>query len=415
MPGGPPAAVSGALTAYFKETFRRFMRLSPDLPAPLRPAHRAASEALGRAMQLEPRKALTCLSAPAVGTPLYCLDLQERQPRFAARIDKAVRAVTPHLLLELSARFLLPEGPAVEWPEATVLASPDLGLRLLPPKGALGLGFSRGCVSGLGQEANAYVRFSPEGMQSARGFGVERPFRTLSGITRLALVDSNPIAELEAHPQKSGNALDLGGRPLDEWVAALEAALELIREHLPALADEMALLLRQVVPVGFHPERHLSASYGEAVGSVYLTLHPDPLTLAEALIHEFQHNKLNILAVQDPLLLNAFQPLYKSPVRPDPRPLWGILLAVHAFLPVAAFCRRLRDQGRALAQTASFAGHLEDIDLKNREGMDVLHAHARWTQAGRTLWEDLLGLHRRHMAERAAQGLSLGARTAHEA
>ena len=41
------------------------------------------------------------------------------------------------------------------------------------------------------------------------------------------------------------------------------------------------------VPVGWDEQRHLSASYQEAIGTVYLSLHPNPLTLAEALIHEF--------------------------------------------------------------------------------------------------------------------------------
>jgi HEXXH motif-containing protein len=42
-----------------------------------------------------------------------------------------------------------------------------------------------------------------------------------------------------------------------------------------------------------------------------------------------------VLLELDALLENAFSPLYPSPVRPDPRPLHGVLLAVHAFLPVA--------------------------------------------------------------------------------
>ena len=41
----------------------------------------------------------------------------------------------------------------------------------------------------------------------------------------------------------------------------------------------MDLFLHQVVPVGWDPERHLSASYQEAIGTIYLSLHPSPMTM----------------------------------------------------------------------------------------------------------------------------------------
>ena len=50
----------------------------------------------------------------------------------------------------------------------------------------------------------------------------------------------------------------------------------------------MDLYLHQVVPVGYHAETHLSASYQEALGTIYLTLHPSLMTMTEALIHEFR-------------------------------------------------------------------------------------------------------------------------------
>ena len=60
-----------------------------------------------------------------------------------------------------------------------------------------------------------------------------------------------------------------------------------------------------------------------------------------------------------------------------------------------------------------FASRLGDIDLKNREGMDMLRAHARFTPAGRALFDDLEALERAHMAERAAAGLPLAPQEVH--
>ena len=158
--------------------------------------------------------------------------------------------------------------------------------------------------------------------------------------------------------------------------------------------------------VGYHAERHLSASYREAIGTVYMTLHPNVMTMAEALIHEFQHNKINCAAYSAEFLHNAFYPHYPSPVRPDPRPLWGILLAVHAFLPVAQLYRGMRDAAHPWSTRPDWLRRMSEIDLKNHEGMEMLRAHADWTPVGRACFDELEALERTHMAERLAQGLT---------
>ncbi|MEZ4336646.1 MAG: HEXXH motif-containing putative peptide modification protein [Sandaracinaceae bacterium] len=203
----------------------------------------------------------------------------------------------------------------------------------------------------------------------------------------LATVDVNPLAMVEAHPDKEGNAIDLGDRAPEEWAASLREALAIIEAHLPVVREEIDLVLQQLVPVGFHEERHLSASYAEAVGTIYLTLHPNPMTMVEAVIHEHQHNKLNALFDLDPLLENDPAERYASPVRPDPRPLFGVLLAVHAFLPVEALYR-----ARVAEGAAHLAKRLEAIVQKNRDGAAVLLAHARPTRIGRGILDEIARL-----------------------
>ena len=129
------------------------------------------------------------------------------------------------------------------------------------------------------------------------------------------------------------------------------------------------------------------------------------MTMTEAIIHEFQHNKFNVSAYSADYLNNAFHPLYKSPIRPDPRPLWGILLAVHAFLPVAEIYRRMRDAGHPWAARFDFEQRMSELDLKNHEGMEMLRAHAQFTPAGRAMFDELETLERDHLADRAARGL----------
>jgi HEXXH motif-containing protein len=220
----------------------------------------------------------------------------------------------------------------------------------------------------------------------------------IEGDLCLALVDDNPLAMNEAHPDKEGNALSLGEHSVEEWLASLRGCLDRIATYLPELRAEMALGLQQVVPVGYDAEKHLSASYREALGTIYLTLHPDPMTMTEAVIHEFQHNKLNAALDLDPFLENAFSELVTSPVRPDPRPLHGVMLAVHAFLPVAELYLRMREAGDPLSQNPRFEQRMKKVIAGNHEGMMTTIGAARPTPAGLALIEEMKAIDERHRA-----------------
>ncbi len=209
----------------------------------------------------------------------------------------------------------------------------------------------------------------------------------------LARVDRNPIADLEAHPDKHGNALDLGGHAPTAWTAALTDALAAITAALPALARELEVTLERIVPVGFDRERHLSCSYREAPGLVYLSLHPDPLTLAEAIVHETQHGKLNLLSWLDPILANDPAERVPSPARPDLRPLYGVLLAAHAFIPVAALHHQLAALHHPLATTPSFERRRRQVHDGNAAALATLAAHAHPTAVGAKVIAALAELH----------------------
>ncbi len=173
-----------------------------------------------------------------------------------------------------------------------------------------------------------------------------------------------------------------------------------MRAHLPLVREEMTALLDLFVPVGFDERRHLSASYREVIGTVYLTLHPWRMTMVEAVVHEFSHNKLNAALWFDPMLENAPTETYRSPVRPDPRPLLGLLLAVHAFVPIGELYRLLASSGAEESRDGGFPQRFAEIIDKNEEGLSVLRAHARPTAAGRALLGDLAAIHARAAALR---------------
>ncbi|MGH1343868.1 MAG: aKG-HExxH-type peptide beta-hydroxylase [Nannocystales bacterium] len=213
-------------------------------------------------------------------------------------------------------------------------------------------------------------------------------FAPLGAGVMLCRADDSPLAMHEAHPDKDGNRTSLGGQAQSQWVESLRAALELIGVGLPDLHAEIELALHQIVPVGYEESRHLSASFQENLGTAYMTLHPQRMTMVEAIVHEFSHNKLNALLEIDPVLHNAFEPLFSSPVRPDPRPLHGVLLAVHAFTAVESLYRSLRRQGHRVSEGQGFEQRLRTIAEGNREGLETLE-NAEPTAAGKSLLSEL--------------------------
>jgi len=352
------AALSAALKRLAQDLGRLpLASLSPDARATLTHVLRATKAELAR----EPGRVFGVLRRPNVGAALRVL--RERAD------DAIARQLAATLAVELAAAGA--ELPALRF-EGLPPEIVCLGARRALPGGDATL--ARGEWSGRA------ILDHPS------------PFTEIEGGIVLAEVDDNPLSMLEAHPDKLGNAIDLGGRDAETWADALREALGLIAEHTPALRETIALLVHQIVPVGYDAEQHLSASYREALGTLYLTLHPSPLTMAEALIHETQHNVLNAVFELDPLLENAFSPLFSSPVRPDPRPLHGVLLAVHAFLPVAELHRRMAEAGHPLSKTPEFARRVERVREGNREGAAVLLENAAPTAIGRALLDEIARL-----------------------
>lgn len=329
-----------------------------------------APGALASALRLPTLAALVrCLRAPSQASQALCVELFAL---LALELSRQNSLDTPVVLQGFSRPLLCLGGHfCVHPPPDTRALSLENG-RVLLDRGA--------GINSIELKLNALDGHSE---------WISFPYHRIENSLVLALEDNNPLAMLEAHPNKSGNAIDLGDHPVSEWVQALKHSLALIQRRLPDLRREIDLFVYQFVPVGFDHQRHVSASYQEAIGTLYLSLHPNPMTMTEAVIHEFSHNKLNALFELDDVLENAWSPLYTSPVRPDPRPLHGIVLAAHAFLPVAALYRAMRDAGDPLAQHPSFQRRFDQIRALNHEAVRVLSDHAKPTPVGLGLLKEL--------------------------
>jgi HEXXH motif-containing protein len=342
--------------------------------------------ALTRDLKRSPERVVAAVSSPDVLAPILAL------ASGAHPADDCVARAVPSVLAELGT---LPEEVAWELPIAMLVDTRrQRVLHFSPPASGLRIG-PGGVLIRVGDETH-HLDADDAAMSAIPNTRIERPFTALHPelpTLRLATIDTNPLAMLEAHPEKLGNAIDLGGREVAAWVQALRDALELVKVALPTWWHELPRALDRLVPVEWHAERHFSTSYREAPLVAYLTMHPDPLTLAEAIVHETQHGKLNLLSWLDPVLDNAYTEWTSSPVRPDLRPVMGVLLAVHAFVPVAALHHGLQAADHAVSRTAQFALRRDAVLAGNARGLAILREKAKPTASGARLLHDLEGLH----------------------
>lgn len=367
-----------------------------DLPSPrLAALRRAEAWRLLKQLGAEVPEAARPLADLARSAPDRAVDvLMEPSSAVLARTGRAIEAASAWML-ELARQGALTRSIELRGPR---IVSPTLSLTLAwGARVRLSVANERLSLDGEGPSRSWPLTRDALLADRDPRLDVSETFvplaRRAHGVLRFATVDTNPLAMLETHPDKSGNALSLGGRDASAWEQSLREAIAILERHVPGVLDEMAMLSLLLVPVGYDAERHVSASYREYVGACYLTLHPDVRTLAEAIVHEFQHNKLNLASYHDVLLENAHGVMVRSPVRPDLRPLWGILLAVHAFVPVAELYRRMLDAG----DRGPVEKRLADIVARNDEGLATLREHARPTRVGAALLDEIASLHAQHL------------------
>jgi HEXXH motif-containing protein len=390
---------------------QRWVSVLRSVPlAHLAPADRALySAAVGAWSALErqdPRRAHAIVRLPTVSV---LLEVIARAADSVASVGDLVRELGALVLFELACqRALPPKGITVE-----VAVQPWLTLRSLSLRHvvAVDLGVGSALVFGPGWlaagQGDAQIKVGLADLVrhgSAGPFTAQCAYHPIAPGLMLATDDNNPLSDFEAHPDKEGNQLDLGGHDVAQWTTSLAESVALIDRYLPLLGEELKLLLRLVIPVGFDAERHLSASYQEYIGAVYMTLHPNAMTMVEALIHEFQHNKLNAAFHHDTLLHNAFAPLFGSPVRPDPRPLHGVVLAVHAFQPVALLYAKMAADDHPWAANPAWQRRASAVFATIHEGAMTVLTNAEPTAAGLPFFDEMRRLDDALMATAQSNG-----------
>ena len=158
------------------------------------------------------------------------------------------------------------------------------------------------------------------------------------------------------------------------WRHWAQSAWEVLAGHHRWAAEPMADGLSVIVPLTPQSDTDLvSATTPAAFGAIATSPPPNPVLLAETLVHEFQHVKLCGLLDMVHLVRSGGEPVY-APWRQDPRPAASLLQGIYAHLGIARFWRAQQhvesDPDDLLRAQALLARWAPTIDKTTRTLLD---------------------------------------------
>jgi HEXXH motif-containing protein len=287
---------------------------------------------LGTLEQYAPEAVATLLRHPQVGAwAAHCLRrLSRRDPSVADDLDylgavaaaAAIRAGHPcTLVLPLRAGTLM---------------LPTLGLaRLSDARKAVVTVSGPGQATILAGKSVVKVPADPHG--DAPGW---EGLRRLSFGSRTVFLD-----DLDPYREYGECVLveRLSAAEVTRWRRALTEAWQLLTDYHPEYARTLGAGVASLIPVDLGAdEKSISATSSDAFAAIAASAPADGVTLALALIHEFQHAKLCALIDLRPLFNRDAKTLFYAPWRPDPRPVGGLLHGIYAHMGVSDFWRAHR-------------------------------------------------------------------------
>ena len=166
---------------------------------------------------------------------------------------------------------------------------------------------------------------------------------------------------------------------------------DLLAETSPALLDEIDTLGHEIVlATSGGPRGFGGAATVFLWGAVMLnpTLAPDRVTLVESLAHESAHALLFGLTLGADLTTNDPAERYGSPLRPDPRPIEGIVHATYVLARMVFALDAISGSARLSAEEREDVGRKIERNLTNYAvGLRTVDAHARFTDDGAMIFE----------------------------
>ncbi|WP_157804216.1 aKG-HExxH-type peptide beta-hydroxylase [Lysinibacillus xylanilyticus] len=164
-------------------------------------------------------------------------------------------------------------------------------------------------------------------------------------------------------------------------------ALNLLNELCPGAYKEAKSILRECVLLSGKGLK--SSSVPISFGAVFLLPNKDwnIVNILDFIVHEIAHHSLVIKSSLVKIINNPTD-LSKSPLRPDPRPINGILHATFVLVRVCYILIQYIQQDGEYSKTAIkyVSNYLKNLN----EGLNSLKLDANWTSEGVILMEDMM-------------------------
>lgn len=119
--------------------------------------------------------------------------------------------------------------------------------------------------------------------------------------------------------------------------------------------------------------------------------HPE-LALLEAILHEYNHNKLNLILQTETLILSDRREIYYSPYRPDARHIHGIYLGLHAIAGAYWVIWNAHMTG-IITLSEMWQEKALLYVLKNGLSLQVLDTYGRFSPLGKEILEEMRSVH----------------------
>ena len=192
--------------------------------------------------------------------------------------------------------------------------------------------------------------------------------------------------------------LDLDEDYQQQQISLVQDALALIERHQPESLEHIRELVQVVA---FKPPGagdFSNVSFSDLPGAFIVSAVKNSYWMADALIHEFLHNRLFFILDRGEILEGVDEGAaageFYSPWRDDPRPLSGLLHAVYVYIGVCKFWFSVCASGETIGNGREYAReYAEDqavravLDL--RIGVAQLRRHATFTEAGADLFKEM--------------------------
>jgi len=177
---------------------------------------------------------------------------------------------------------------------------------------------------------------------------------------------------------------------IDLLLDSAESAIDVVRKTDEGVIDEFDEYVRSLSI--FAGKVATGITSVRAFGGIYLREPSSEFSKAqrvayfvEHLVHETSHLQLHALMIHDPLLLNDDEQLFDAPIRPDPRPMFGIF---HASFVLSRMVRVFRKWSQN-DSSPLLQDHLRKFESMFQHGLQTVQSHGVLTTAGKSVFGSL--------------------------